>query len=67
MTGVQTCALPIYFRKSDIFILAGLVLAVAAAGDLARHNLGYGVGLLVFVVIFAYTTGLRRGIKRRQD
>ena len=55
------------FRKSDIFILAGLVLAAAAAGDLARHYPGYGVGLLVLVVIFAYTTGIRRGIKRRQD
>ena len=55
------------FRKSDIFILAGFVLAVAAAGDLARHNAGYGVGFLVFLVLFAYTTGLRRGIKRKQD
>ena len=55
------------FRKSDIFILAGLVLAAAAAFDLARHYMGYSVGLLVFVVIFAYTIGLRRGIKRRQD
>ncbi len=54
------------FRKSDIFILAGLVLAVAAAGDLARHHPGYGVGFLVFLVSFAYTTGLRRGMKRRQ-
>jgi hypothetical protein len=55
------------FRKSDIFILAGLVLAVAAAGDLARHHAAYGVGLLVFVVFLAYTTGLRRGMKRSQD
>ena len=52
-------------RTSDIFILAGLVLTVAAAGYLARHYLGYGLGLLVFLVIFAYTTGLRRGLKRR--
>jgi hypothetical protein len=55
------------FRKSDIFILAGFVLAVAAAGDLVRHNIGYGLGLLVFLVFLIYTTGLRRGIKRRQD
>ena len=55
------------FRKSDILILAGLVLAVAAAGDLARHHLAYGLGFLVFLVFFAYTTGLRRGMKRRQD
>ncbi len=55
------------FRKSDILILAGLVLAVAAVGDLARHHLGYGLGLLVFLVFFAYTTGLRRGMKSRQD
>ena len=52
-------------RTSDIFILAGLVLAVAAAGDLARHYLEYGLPLLVFIVIFAYTTGLRRGMKKR--
>ncbi len=55
------------FRKSDIFILAGLVLAVAAAGDLARHYPAYGVAFLVFLVCFAYTTGLARGMKRRQD
>ena len=42
------------FRKSDVFILVGLVLAVAAAGDSARHNPGYGVGFLVFLVSFAY-------------
>ncbi len=55
------------FRKADIFILAGLVLAVAAAGDLARHYPAYGVAFLVFLVCFAYTAGLRRGMKRRQD
>ncbi len=55
------------FHKSDILIFAGLVLAAGAAGDLARHYPAYGVGFLVFLVLFAYTTGLRRGIKRRQD
>jgi len=55
------------FHKSDIFILVGLVLAVAAAGDLARHYPAYGVGFLVLAVSFAYTTGLRRGMKRRRD
>ena len=55
------------FRKSDIFILAGLVLAVAAAGDLARHYPGYGVGILVFLVVFAYAVGLRRGMKKKPN
>jgi hypothetical protein len=55
------------FRTSDIFILAGFVLAIAAAGDLARHYPAYGVGALVFVVLLAYATGLRRGMKRKQD
>jgi hypothetical protein len=55
------------FRKSDILINVGLVLVVAAAGDLARHYPAYGLGALVFIVLFAYAMGLRRGMKRRQD
>ncbi len=57
-------------RKSDIFIIAGLLLAVAVASDLAHLYPEYRFlawGAVVGVVTFAYMTGLRRGIKRRQD
>jgi hypothetical protein len=55
------------FRTSDILILFGLVLAVAAAGDLTRRNPAFGLGALVLVVVVAYTTGLRRGAKRTKN
>ena len=53
-------------RKSDIFILVGLVLGAAAAVDLVRnYNKPQVWGLSIGIVVFAYMVGLRRGIKRR--
>ncbi len=57
-------------HKSDIAIIAGLLLAVAIASDLAHLYPEYRFlawGAVIGVVTFAYMTGLRRGIKRRQD
>jgi hypothetical protein len=53
-------------RTSDIFIIAGLVIAVAIATDIARHYAELWVfGSFFAIVVFSYLVGLRRGVKRK--
>src|SRR5690554_7629729 len=53
VTGVQTCALPIYlvFRKK--YILGGILTMLAAALEIAANHFQMTYYLLIFLVIVA--------------